>query len=106
MWLDFGLMKINKRVIHLVTGYPTLNHAKSIKYDSRELIERETDATWNERGMSIDNIQDPLVEFAVRVIGHNFYQSSRLNSVPCMAVDLGYKIVIKDHSYDLAEFQL
>lgn len=56
--------------------------------------------------MSIDTIQDPLVEFAIRVISHKFYQSSQLNSVPCIAIDSGYKIVIKDHSYDLAELQL
>ena len=70
------------------------------------MIEKATGTTWNKRGMSISNIQDPLVEFVVRVIFHKFYQSRRLNNVPCIAVDLGYKIVIKDHSYDLSELQL
>lgn len=56
--------------------------------------------------MSIDNIQDPLVEFAVRLIAHKFYQPKKLHSVPCVAMDLGYKIVIKGHAYDLAELLL
>ena len=30
----------------------------------------------------------------------------RLNSVPCIVVDVGYKIVKKDHTYDLAKLQL
>lgn len=74
--MDFGPIKIDKHVIHLVTGYPTLDHEKSIRCDSREMIEKETSAAWNKRGMSLDNIEDPLVEFVVRVIAHKFYQSS------------------------------
>ena len=56
--------------------------------------------------MTIDTITDPLIEFAISVISHKFYQSSRLNSVPCIAIDVGYKIVKKDHTYDLVELQL
>ncbi len=56
--------------------------------------------------MGIDTITDPLLNFAVRVISNKLYQSSRLNSVPCIAVDVRYKIVKKDHTYDLAKLQL
>ena len=56
--------------------------------------------------MTIETIRDPLIEFFFRVISHKFYQSSRLNSVPYIAVDVGYKIIKKDHTYDLAELQL
>ena len=56
--------------------------------------------------MAIDTIIDPLINFAVRVISHKFYQSIRLNSVPYIAVDVVYNIVKKDHTYDLAEIQL
>ncbi|MCW6190142.1 hypothetical protein, partial [Klebsiella pneumoniae] len=56
--------------------------------------------------MTIDTIIDPLIEFVVRVTSHKFYQSGRLNSVPYIAVDVGYKIVKKDHTYDLAKLQL
>ena len=51
--------------------------------------------------MIIDTITDPLIAFVVRVIAHKFYQSSRLNNVPCITVDMGDKIVKKDHTYDL-----
>ena len=56
--------------------------------------------------MTIDTIKEPLVDFTIRVISHKFYQSNRLNSVPCIVVDIGYKIVKKDHTYDLAKLQL
>ena len=70
------------------------------------MIEKNIGAVWNKRDMTINKITDPLVEFFVRVISHKFYQSSRLNSVPYIVVDVGYKIVKKDHTYDLAELQL
>ena len=56
--------------------------------------------------MSIDSILDLLISFIVKVIAHKFFQSSRPNSVFCMVVDLGYKIVKRDHTYDLAKLSL
>ena len=56
--------------------------------------------------MTIDTITEPLLDFSVRVICHKFYQSSRLNSVTCIVVDVTYKLVKKDHTYDLAELML
>ena len=49
--------------------------------------------------MTIDTIIDPLLDFYIRVISHKFYQSNRLNIIPCIAIDVGYKIVKKDHTY-------
>ena len=106
LWLEDGPIKISKRIFHRVTGYPTLDWPKTLKSDSKEVTEKNTRAKWNKRGMNIDTIQDPLINFAIRVISHKFYQSSRVNSVPCIAVDVGYKLVKKDHTYDLAELQL
>ena len=99
-------MKITKRVIHRVTRFPTLGQPRALRSDAKETIEKNTGTRWNKRGMTIDTIADPLVNFSVRVISHKFYQSSRLNSVPCIVVDVGYKIVKRDHTYDLAELQL
>ena len=70
------------------------------------MIEKNTGAKWNKRGMAIDIVTDPLLKFFIRVISHKFYQSSRLNSVPYMVVDIGYKIMKKYHTYDLAELKL
>ena len=103
IWLEGGPIKITKRIIHRVTGFPTLDHPKVLQSDDKETIEKNTRAKWNKRGMTIDTIIDPLINFVVRVISHKFYQSSRLNNVPCIAVDVGYKIVKRDHTYDLAK---
>lgn len=56
--------------------------------------------------MTIGTITNPLLDFAIRVISYKFYQSSRLNTIPYIAVDVGYKIVKKDYTYDLAELQI
>ena len=106
IWLEGGLVKITKRVIHRVTGFPTLDQARALRSDAKEVIEKNIGARWNKRGMTIDTIMDPLENFVVRVISHKFYQSSRLNSVSCIVVDIGYKIVKRDHTYDLVKLQL
>ena len=103
LWLEGGPIKLSKRIIHRVIGYPTLDWPKTLRSDSKEVIEKNTRAQWNKRGMTIETIKDPLIEFVVRVISHKFYQSSRLNSVSCITVDVGYKIMKKDHTYDLVE---
>ena len=54
-------------------------------------------------GMLIDGIKDPIIEFLVHVIVQKFYQSTILNSVTCVAIDLGHKIVKKDHTYDITK---
>lgn len=56
--------------------------------------------------MTINTVKDPLLDFFVRVISNKFYQSSRLNSVSCIAIDVSYKLVKKDHTYDLVELLL
>lgn len=103
LWLEDGPINISKRIIHKVTGYPTLEWPKKLRSDSKEAIGKNTGAKWNKRGMTIDIIKDHLVDFSITVIYHKFYQSSRLNSVPCIVVDVGYNIVKKDHRYDLLE---
>ena len=101
--LETGPVKFTKKTIHRVTGIPTLDQPKTLRSDKKEVIEKNTGAKWNNRGMKIDTITEPLLDFAVRIISHKFYQSSRLNNVPCIAVDVSCILVKKDHTYDLAE---
>ena len=105
LWLDNGIIKISKRIIHRVIGYPTLDWPKTLRSESKEIIDKTIGVVWNKRGMKIDTITDPLIDFIVRVIVHKFYQSIKLNNVPCIVVDVGYDIVKKDHTYDLSKLQ-
>ena len=86
-------------------GLP-ISQPKTLRSDKRETIEKNTNAKWNNKGMTIDTIKDPLLDFVVRIISHKFYHSSRLNSVPCIVVDVAYKLVKMNHTYDLAELML
>ena len=88
VWLEGVLIKITKRVFHRVIGFPTLDRLRSLRSNAKETIEKNIGAKWNKRGMTIDTITNPLVNFAVRVKSHKFYQSSRLSSVPCIVVDV------------------
>ena len=56
--------------------------------------------------MTINTITNPLIDFAVRVIAHKFYLSSRMNYVPRVVVYMGYKMVKQDHTYDLIKLLL
>ena len=77
-------MNITKKIVHRVIGFPTLDRPKTLRSDKRETIEKNTGAKWNNRGMKIDTIKDPLLDFVVSIVFHMFYQSNRLNSVPCI----------------------
>ena len=77
-----------------------------MRIHAKKAIEKNTWVVWNKRGIAIDTITNPLITFVVRIKAHKFFQSSRLNSLQCIDVDLGYKRVKKDHSYDLSELQL
>lgn len=73
IWLEDGQVKITKRIVHRVIGYPTLDWPKTLRSDSKEVIEKEIGTKWNKRGMKIDTIQDPLIKFSIRVISQKFY---------------------------------
>ena len=105
-WLETGPINFTKKTINRVTGFQTLDRPKTLRSDKREAIEKNTGAEWNNKGMTIDTIKDPLIDFSLRIISHKFYQYSKLNSVPCIAVDVSYKLVKKDHTYDLAELMV
>lgn len=70
-----------------------MDQPKSIRRRTKNEIENLTKENQNGHGMEIDSIEDPLIEFVIHVIEQKFYQSSRLNNMPCIVVDLGYKII-------------
>ena len=102
LWLENRPAKITKVNVKHVMGYPIADRVKSIWCQGREVIKANTLEKWNDKGIFITTIEDPVIEFTIRDIAHKFCQSSRLNNVLCIVVDLGYKIVKMDGSYDLA----
>ena len=72
LWLENGPIKITKRIIHRVIGYPTLDRPKTLRSDSKEVIEKNR-VVWNKRGLTIDTITNPLIDFAIRVTPHKFF---------------------------------
>ena len=56
LWLEDGPVKISKRIVHRVIGYPTLDQPKTLRSDSKDVIEKNIGAKWNKRGINIDTI--------------------------------------------------
>ena len=44
IWLEDGLLKITKKIVHRVTGYPILDRPKTLRSDCKEVIEKNTGA--------------------------------------------------------------
>lgn len=72
-WLEIEPVKFTKKTVHRVTSFPTLDRPKTLRSDKREAIEKNTGAKWDNRGMTIDTITEPLLDFVVRFISHKFY---------------------------------
>lgn len=69
-------------------------------------MEKKTLVEWDGRGMKISCVMDMELKFGIHVISHKIYNSIHLNSVSCEAVDLVYKVVKNNMSFDLAELML
>ena len=69
-------------------------------------LEKKTLAEWDDRGMKINSVTDAKLKFGIHVIAHKIYSSSCLNSVSCEAIDLAYKVMKNNLSYDLANLLL
>ena len=71
-----------------------------VELDKKSLIE------WDGRRMRISSVIDVELKFGIHVITHKIYSSSCQNSVSCEVVDLAYKVVKNNMSYDLVDFLL
>ena len=93
-------------MIHHITGLPMLSKAKVTKTLGWVELEKKTLAKWDGRGMKISSLIDVVLKFGIHVIEHKIYSLSHLNNVSCEAVDLAYKVVKNNLSYDLADLLL
>ena len=88
------------------TSLPMLTKAKVTKTLGQVELEKKTLAEWDGKGMKISNVTNEKLKFGIHVIAHKIYSSSHLNSVSCEVVDLAYKVVKNNLSYDLADLLL
>ena len=80
-----------------------LDKPKATKNLSQAKLIGKTGVEWDERGLKITRVTNMEIKFSIYVITHKMYNSSWQNSVACEAMDLAYKVVKKDLSFDLAE---
>ena len=97
---------IKNKMIHKTIGLPMLTKAKMTKTLSQVELEKKTLTKWDGRGMKISSVINMELKFSIHIIAHKIYNSSRLNSVSCEAMDLAYKVVKNNLSLDLAKLML
>ena len=83
-----------------------LTKAKTTKTLGMAELEKKTLVEWDERGMKISSVTNVGLKFGSHVIAHKIYSSIWLNSVSCEVVDLAYKVIKNNLSYDLVDFLL
>ena len=91
---------------HHIIGLPMLANAKTTKILGRVELEKKTLAEWDDKGMKISSMTNTEFKFGIHLIAHKIYSSRFLNSVSCEVVDLAYKVVKNNLSYDLADLLL
>ena len=77
--------------------------AKSTKTLGWVELEKRTLAEWDGRGMKISCVIEPNLKFGIHIIAHKIYSSICPNSISCEAIDLAYKVVKNNLSFDLAK---
>ena len=83
-----------------------LNKVKTTKTLGWDELQQKTLAEWDGKGLKINNVTDMELRFGIQIIAHKIYNSNRLNSVPCEAIDLAYKVVKKNLEFDLSDLLL
>lgn len=83
-----------------------LNKAKTTKTLVRAELIKKTLIEWDRRGMELSSVIGMKMKFGIHVISHKIYSSSKLNNMSCEAIDLTYKVVKNNLSFDLAKLLL
>lgn len=83
-----------------------LDKPKATKTRAHGELAKNTLAKWDDRGMKLNNVTDMEIKFGIHVKAYKIYSSIKLNSVPYEAVDLAFKVVKSNKSFDLIELQL
>lgn len=94
---------ITKEAIHVVTSFWSTGEVPKLRQISKETITTLTSSTSNGNAFFVNNIKDPMVKLATMAIGYRIFYSSRMNSVPSVAVHTTYKMIDQNIDYDLCE---
>ena len=95
-----------KKMINRVTRFPVLDRPKTTKSLGHVELENKTSFKGDRRGMNINDITNMEIKFGIHIIAHKIYIYIRLNNFQCEAVDLAFKVVKKNLSFNLVELHL
>lgn len=105
LWLGHPILR-TKKMIHKITRFPMLNKEKTTKTLGRAKLTKITLAKWDGRGMKLSAVNDMELNLGMHLISHKIYSSSWLNNVSYKIVDLSYKVVENNLSFNLTKMLL
>lgn len=94
---------ITEEAIQVVTDFWSTGEVPKLRQISKEIVTTLTSPTSNGHAFFVNNIKDPMVKLATMVIGYQIFYSSRMNSVPSIAMHTAYKRIVENADYDLCE---
>lgn len=92
---------ITPEAIHAVTGFCNIGEVSTLRKDIKTEMNKLTGSLSNQQGMTINPIKDDLVKYACMVIGYRVFYASRINFVPTTVVNVAYRMIQEDASFDL-----
>lgn len=94
---------ITKEFIRVVKSYFSTGEIPMLRQISKDTIFKLTGSTSDKCAFSINNIRDLVVKLSAMVIGYWVFYSSRLNSVPSIAIHTAHRMIVDNANYDICE---
>lgn len=95
---------ITLEAIHAVTSFYNIGEVPTLKKVTKMEMTKLTGSLSDQWAMTINTIKDDLVKYDCMVIDYQMFYANRVNFDPAAAVNVTYKIIKEDASFDLCTY--
>lgn len=95
--------QITKNVMNIVTGLNDSGALLTPKAIKNKDVEKLTKATFDGHSMSINIVENVVIQYASLMIGNKIYFTNRDNSISATIVNMAYEMVERNVDYDFCE---
>lgn len=95
---------ITLEVIHVVTGFCNVGEVLALRKINKMKMTKLTSLVSDSRGITTNSINVDLVKYVCMVIGYQMIHASRINSISTVVVNVTYKMIKEDASFDLCTY--
>lgn len=87
--------------IYVITDFCNIGEVPTLQKVTKTKMTKLTSSMSDQRVMTVNTIFDDLVKYACMVIGYQIFYASRMNFVPVVVVNVAYKMIKEDTTFDL-----